>query len=146
MGRGDESMGRRDARRRRGVAAVELALILPVLITIVLGCVDFGRFAHTHIAVTNAARVGAAYGAVTPVTPNTQNTWEEKLRERVVAEMGDGFNPELIVVDPPVITIEADNLRRVRVQVSYPFQMLVDWPLLPGSITLTRAVEMRVIR
>jgi hypothetical protein len=146
MGTGDESTGRRDAKRRRGVAAVELALILPVLITIVLGCVDFGRFAHTHIAVTNAARVGAAFGAVTPMMPNTQSAWAQILRQRVIDEMGSGFDPELITIATPVITTDPGNLRRVRVQVSYPFQMLVDWPLLPASMTLTQAVEMRVIR
>ena len=38
-------------RRRRGAAAAELAILLPVLVTIVLGCVDFGRFVYNYIAV-----------------------------------------------------------------------------------------------
>ncbi len=41
---------------RRGVAATEFALILPLFLLIVLGCIDYGRFAHTYIAVTNGAR------------------------------------------------------------------------------------------
>ena len=45
--------------RRRGVSAVEFALILPLLLTLVGGAVDFGRCFYTHIAVTNAARAGA---------------------------------------------------------------------------------------
>ena len=45
--------------RRSGAVAVELALILPLLVLIVLGAVDFGRFANTYIAVTNACRAGA---------------------------------------------------------------------------------------
>src|SRR2546423_13511130 len=53
------SVGRQSV--RHAVAAVELAVLLPVLTTIVLGCVDFGRFAYNYIAVTNAARAGAAY-------------------------------------------------------------------------------------
>jgi Flp pilus assembly protein TadG len=44
--------------RRRGASATELAIILPLFITIVLSCVDFGRFAYTYIAVSNAARAG----------------------------------------------------------------------------------------
>ena len=47
-------------RHRRGVTAVEFALILPLLMTIVLGCVDYGRFAYDYIAVTNAARAGTS--------------------------------------------------------------------------------------
>jgi hypothetical protein len=60
---------------RQGAAAAELAVILPVLVTIVLGCVDFGRYAFNHIAVTNAARAGAAYGAMNNYTASTYNTW-----------------------------------------------------------------------
>src|SRR5262249_30660371 len=44
---------------RRGMAAVELAMCATVLTGIVLGATDFGRFAYTYIAVTNAARAGA---------------------------------------------------------------------------------------
>jgi Flp pilus assembly protein TadG len=47
---------RQDNRSRRGAAAVEFALILPLLVTLVLACVDFGQFAYNYIAVTNAAR------------------------------------------------------------------------------------------
>jgi Flp pilus assembly protein TadG len=50
----------RSPRRRRGAAAAELAMILPLMLILVLGCVDFGRFAYSYIAVTNAARAGAA--------------------------------------------------------------------------------------
>ena len=48
---------------RRGHAAVEFALILPLLVTIIFACIDLGRFAHTYIAVTNAARAGAGFGS-----------------------------------------------------------------------------------
>ena len=59
-------------RHRRGAAAVELAMILPVLMTIVLGCVDFGRFAYNYIAVTNAARAGASYAIMNNYSPTTE--------------------------------------------------------------------------
>src|SRR5438477_12753384 len=62
-------------RCRGGAAAMEFALMAPVLVTMVLGCVDFGRFAYNYIAVTNAARAGAAYGAMNNYTSSTQTTW-----------------------------------------------------------------------
>lgn len=46
-------------RRERGAAAVEMALILPLLLLIVGGIVDFGRFFYTQNIVVNAAREGA---------------------------------------------------------------------------------------
>src|SRR5438034_6510408 len=69
---------RRSVDRRSGrpaVAAVELAILLPVLVLIVLGCIDFGRFAYNYIAVTNAARAGAAYGMMNNYTSSTLSNW-----------------------------------------------------------------------
>ena len=48
--------------RQSGQSMVELAILLPVLLWILLGAVDFGRVYYTSIAITNAARVGSAYG------------------------------------------------------------------------------------
>ena len=62
-------------RHRRGATAVEFALVLPVMVTLLLGTVDFGRFAYTQIAVTNAARAGAAFGSMNPYSSATQTNW-----------------------------------------------------------------------
>jgi Flp pilus assembly protein TadG len=43
---------------------VELALTLPILITVLLGTIDFARVFYTAIELTNAARAGAQYGAM----------------------------------------------------------------------------------
>ncbi len=137
---------RRANRARRGTAAVEFAIVLPILITIVLACIDFGRFASTYIAVTNAARVGAGFGSLNPVTSVTWADWEQSILAVVAAEMGEGYDPAKISVAPPVVTDEGDGHKRVRVEVSYPFETQVAWPLLPNTMTLTQAVEMRVIR
>jgi Flp pilus assembly protein TadG len=47
----------------RGGAIVELALSLPVLVLVVLGTGDFARVFYTSIALSDAARAGAQYGA-----------------------------------------------------------------------------------
>lgn len=43
----------------RGAAAVEAALVLPLLLLLVFGIVDFGRLLNAQIKVTEAAREGA---------------------------------------------------------------------------------------
>ncbi|MEW1954410.1 TadE/TadG family type IV pilus assembly protein [Terrabacter sp. NPDC080008] len=53
-------------RADRGAAAVELAIVLPVLFLVIGGIVDFGRFFFTQIQVTNAAREGARVAVVAP--------------------------------------------------------------------------------
>jgi hypothetical protein len=46
-------------RRDGGAAAVETALVLPILLLIVFGIIDFGRMLNAQISLTEAAREGA---------------------------------------------------------------------------------------
>jgi Flp pilus assembly protein TadG len=46
-------------RPRRGQSVVELALALTLLLTVLLGIIDFGRVYYAHVAITNAALEGA---------------------------------------------------------------------------------------
>jgi Flp pilus assembly protein TadG len=50
--------------RDRGAAAVEFALLFPVLLLIVFGIIDFGRALNAQITLTQAAREGARLAAV----------------------------------------------------------------------------------
>lgn len=45
--------------RERGAAAVELALVLPMLLLLIAGIIDFGRAFMTQIAISQGAREGA---------------------------------------------------------------------------------------
>ena len=45
--------------RDRGAAAVEMALVLPVLLLVIGGLIDFGRLFYTQLVLSNAAREGA---------------------------------------------------------------------------------------
>lgn len=51
-------------RQEGGVALVEFAMVLPLLLVLVFGIVDFGRAFQTWITLTNAAREGARLGTV----------------------------------------------------------------------------------
>jgi Flp pilus assembly protein TadG len=48
----------------RGTAALEFALVLPVLLLIVFGIIDFGRALNAQITLTGAAREGARLAAL----------------------------------------------------------------------------------
>ncbi len=57
-------------RSERGGAAVELAVVVPFLLLLVAGVVDYGRAYYTATTVANAARAGAEYGARDPAFTN----------------------------------------------------------------------------
>ena len=54
----------RGAARDRGAAAVEFALLLPVLLLLVFGIIDFGRALNAQITLTQAAREGSRLAAL----------------------------------------------------------------------------------
>jgi Flp pilus assembly protein TadG len=60
----DRRSGRAAATGDRGAAAVEFALLLPVLLLIVFGIIDFGRALNAQITLTQAAREGARLAAL----------------------------------------------------------------------------------
>lgn len=132
-------------RPRSGAAAVEFALICPLLVLLVLGAVDFGRFAHGYIAVTGAARAGAAYACANSYLPSEQSAWQGRVQDAARGEIGTGAVSAATQVSVNAVA-EGNALRRVEVSVSTPFQPLVNWPGIPNSMTLQRTVTMRSVR
>ena len=132
---------------RCGTAATELALVLPLLLTLILGCVDFGRIAYTYCAVSNASRTGAEYGATHNFTTYTRATWQSRLQQAVTAEMSavPGFNASQLQVNVST-TSDSYSLFRVTVEVEYPFTTIVPWPGTFQSVLLWSSTTMREIR
>jgi hypothetical protein len=52
------------SRRDEGAAAVEMALVLPILIMLLFGIISFGIVFAQKLALSNAAREAARYGTV----------------------------------------------------------------------------------
>lgn len=50
--------------KERGAVAVEMAMILPLLLLIVMGTIEFGRVLNVQVSLTQAAREGARHAAV----------------------------------------------------------------------------------
>ncbi len=53
-------------KRQRGAAAVEMALVLPLLMLLVLGALDWGYYFFVSQIVTNASREAARVGTLAP--------------------------------------------------------------------------------
>lgn len=122
-------------------------MVLPVLMVIVVGAVDFSRIAHLENVLTNAARAGAACGATHGVTDYIRNDWEARIVEQTGNEASHipGFDPALLNVEIDAID-ESDGSLRVQVSVEYPFALIFRWPGWPQRFVLRRSVSMRQYR
>src|SRR5262245_45091121 len=59
-------MRRSHRRKQRGAVAVEFALVLPLLLVLVLGMMDYGWYFYCSLSSTNAAREAARAGTTVP--------------------------------------------------------------------------------
>lgn len=64
-GRVSRNAGRREA----GVALIESAFVLPILLVLAMGMLDFGRAFHTKSLLDQAAREGARLAVITDPDP-----------------------------------------------------------------------------
>lgn len=55
-----------NAGHQEGVAAVEMALLMPLLVVLVLGVIEFGFLFGQELGIGNGAREGARYAGTTP--------------------------------------------------------------------------------
>jgi Flp pilus assembly protein TadG len=140
-------VNRRHRHDRHATAATELALVLPLLLTLVLGCVDFGRIAYTYCVVSNASRMGAEYGATHNFTSYTRASWQSRLQQSVTAEMSSvpRFDASQLQVSIDT-TSDSYGLFRVTVAVEYPFTTVVPWPGTSQTVLLWSSTSMRQIR
>jgi Flp pilus assembly protein TadG len=125
-----------------------------LLVTIALGCVDFGRFAYSYIALTNAARAAASYAVMNNYSGSTYNTWLTGVTNAAQHEMDNqiGYsstNP--VSVSAPVVAVDqTTGLRTVTLTVSYPFNSIISWVFggyfVPHSMNMSRAIVVRPIR
>jgi Flp pilus assembly protein TadG len=58
---------------KKGQAVVETALILPIIILILMGIIDFGLMFNNYLVINNAAREGARNAAVGSSDANIKN-------------------------------------------------------------------------
>ncbi len=49
---------------QRGTAAIEFAIVLPVLVLLLFGTIEFGLLLYNQQVITNASREGARFGIV----------------------------------------------------------------------------------
>ena len=124
---------RTSARRRKGLAAAELAVTLPLLCFVCMAAVDYARLIHDMVILTDAARAGAL--AASTATSNASTAAQ-------TAALADATD---LATTPTVSTVfDATGTSYVDVTVSTTFKTLVVYPGIASTSTLSQKVRMAV--
>jgi hypothetical protein len=142
--------------RRRATASVELAVLLPFLVSIFLMATDFARVLYYTITIENCALNGALFGGQGFDNQNqqwigNQQYWQGPngqvvSQEKAVAELdGTNLNPPLADSNITVTTgTDADGNTVNIVTVKYTFNTIVPYPGIPSPVTIVRTAQARV--
>jgi Flp pilus assembly protein TadG len=122
---------------RRGVAATELAVLLPFLAFIFVAGVDYSRLFYHYVTITDCARNGALYGM-------TDSAHAQDTAGIQTAALADAAN----LSPQPTVTsttgADANDNLYVEVTVAYQFQTVVSYPGIPSTVKLSRKIRMEV--
>lgn len=140
-------------RSERASAAVELAIILPVLVLLVIGVADLSRVFLTRITVSNAARAGAQYGSQSTATSADTAGMNSAARQDALESAPITVTSRSFcrcnsgeISDCSTGDCGAYGLYRLYVEVtaSKTVNLVFNYPGLPSSVALSRKATFRV--
>jgi len=128
--------------RERGVAAVEFALLLPVLALILFGIIEFGLLLYDQQVITNASREGARAGiveaATRPILADITTVVTSYTGNYLVTFAGGTVNPS--VTAPSGTCTAFGSSLEVSVTYQYTFLVLKNFgfkgPLMTANTTM----------
>jgi len=136
-------------REEVGQSMVEFALLLPLLVFGLMGGADLARAFAIQLAVQNAARAGAEAYAInsTPTITLAQNA--------AVAEMNRTPTVNATSANVTVTEGQADGTTCIHppptaspcfvtVTVTYTFQTVTAWPIVPNTANFNRTTQFRM--
>lgn len=127
--------------KKKGQALVEFAIILPILIFILAGIIEFGMMLNSYLTIQNASREGARYGIMgandSEIIQIVRDTSPNLDQTKLIIEITPGqssrksgdtikvkviYNYKLIV---PIISNILGNSIKLNAQTSMSFKNIV---------------------
>ena len=87
-------------KKDKGQAAVEFALVLPILLLIICGIIDFGWILGNRLLVSYCTREGARYGSVVASETNSTSLITQRILNVAPAYAKDGLTINVAFSDP----------------------------------------------
>lgn len=124
---------------RTGIAAVEMALLLPFLLFILVITLDFARVFYYTSVIASSARDGALYGCMDSTrAQDTSGIQSAALAENSLVSMTTSN------VSSSYGTDDGFGNPYVKVTITYSFKTVVSYPGIPSTVSLSRSEQMRV--
>jgi Flp pilus assembly protein TadG len=120
------------SKRENGQTMVEFALVLPILLMLLLGVIQFGIAFNNYLAVTDAVRAGARQGAVARYLPPGDRCPSVEARVR---ESADNLDQAKLGVTCASSFAAGED---VTVSASYPYSIsILGMVVKSGDLTAT---------
>ncbi len=133
---------------KNGAAAVEFALILPLLILVVFGIIEFGLLLYNQQVITNASREGARAGIVVGLDRpgNEHETISHNTAFNYCSNHLVTFsdNPSPLSISPPPTSGAAISGDDLTVTITYLYDFLILSNIGIGPITLDAKTIMKL--
>lgn len=123
----------------RGVAVIEIAIILPLLLLLVLGAIEYSWLFMKSHQITNAARQAARVGAM---VDSDSAKVVQAATDALAAGGIDSLNIQITVNPTDVLNLLAGDLLTVEVLIPYNDVSLLQLPLIPTPTQLRASVSM----
>jgi Flp pilus assembly protein TadG len=138
-------------KNRKGNSFIEVALLLPVLLLLCCGTMDFARVVYAGVEIASAARAGVQYGALTPGhSGDASGMVSAALAD--AADLGSSVTASArnycacsgSTVDCSSTCSGETPEGYVSVTANYTFNTLLSYPGVPSRVVLSRTAKMRV--
>ena len=118
-----------------GQAIVEFALVLPILMAILLGIIQFGIIFNNYITLTDATRAGARKAAVSRFLNDNGASAKHAVEDSAQGLDQSVLDPTISVTASPDWTTAGNQ---VTVTASYPYSInILGWTIKAGNLTST---------
>jgi Flp pilus assembly protein TadG len=122
-------------RNERGQAMVEFALVLPILMALLLGIIQFGIVFNNYITLTDATRAGARKAAVSRFVGDSGASAKAAVENSAQGLDQSKLAPTISVTASPDWNTPGND---VTVTASYPYSInILGWTVKAGNLTST---------
>jgi Flp pilus assembly protein TadG len=126
-------------RHPRGTTLLEAAIVLPLLILLIFGLIEYGSLLLRMQQIENVSRQAARTAATPDATLSQVNTLISTMMTSAGLQ-SSGYTVTMTPTDPATATTGAQI--SVRVQITYANIAIANIPLIPVPTTIARTVVM----